>query len=317
MLKKLLLKLSRSIIKLLLPLLSVIFIKLKINRRVINYLNDKSLVSNIYYDFSNLIKKNLNNEKIIALDIGAQGGFNSDNFFPLKYNQFFEPVLVEPIKEEANKLMVNNKYVINKGIWSTKIKKKINILGNRMGSSSMYEPDSSLFDIHQIKKKDYKNYDVTKIVEIDCDTLSASLSNLKIDKLDYLKIDTQGAELEILKGIGSYKPLFLKIEAHIHSMYRKVPAWNELIDYLYKLNYIIIDWKGIGSHATRVPAEIDMIFIPNFNSTVGSDLIRANENKFMSLLLIFGQINLLKIISEKFNFKSSSEINTYEDRFFN
>ena len=44
MLKKTLFKLSRSIIKLLLPCLSVIFIKLKINRRIINYLNDKSFL---------------------------------------------------------------------------------------------------------------------------------------------------------------------------------------------------------------------------------------------------------------------------------
>ena len=317
MLKKKLLKLARSVIKLLLPVLSIIFIKLKVNRRVINYLNEKSFSSNNYYDFSDLIKKNLKNIKIVALDIGAQGGFNSDNFFHAKYNQFFEPVLVEPIKEEASKLMVNNKYVINKGIWSEKVKKKINILGGRMGSSSMYEPDSRLFDIHQIKKKDYKNYDVTDIAEIDCDTLSSSLLNLKIDKLDYLKIDTQGSELEILKGIGNYRPLLLKIEVHIHSMYKNVPSWNELVDRLYKLNYIIIDWKGIGSHATRTPAETETIFIPNFNNAEGEDLIRTNENKFMSLLLIFGQLNLLKIVSNKFNFISSSEINTYEDLFFN
>jgi len=295
----------------------VFLIKLKINRRIINYLSDKGFIANNYYNFSNIINKNLKNEKIIALDIGAQGGFNSDNFFPEKYNKFFEPVLVEPIKEEAKKLMAGNKYVIDKGIWSEKTKKKMHILGNRLGSSSMYEPDSNLFDIHQIKKKDYKNYNVTKNIEIECDSLSASLSNLKIDKLDYLKIDTQGAELEISKGIGDYKPLLIKIETHIYSMYKGVPSWNELLDYLYKLNYIVIDWKDIGSHATRTPAEIDMIFIPNLNNTKGRNLITANENKFVSLMLIFGQISLLKIISEKYNFKSSNEINAFEDRFFN
>jgi FkbM family methyltransferase len=316
MLKEKFLKFSRSVIKLLLPLLFKIFIKIKINKRVINFLSDKSFNANNYYDFSNLIKSNLYNEKIIALDVGAQGGFNSDNFFHKRYNHFFEPILVEPIKEEADKLIVNNKYVIDKGLWSEKTKKKINLLGNRLGSSSMYQPDTDLFNLHQIKQKDYKSFDITKIVEIDCDTLSASLSNLKIDKLDYLKIDTQGSELEILKGIGNFRPLLLKIEGHIHSMYKNVPSWNELIDHLYKLNYIIIDWKGIGSHATRTPAELDMIFIPNFNNFEGSNLIKDNESKFVSLLLIFGQINLLKIISDKLNFKSLKEIKAYEDRFF-
>ena len=74
-------------------------------------------------------------------------------------------------------------------------------------------------------------------------------------------------------------------------MYKNVPSWNELLDLLYKLNYLIIDWKGIDSHATRVPAEIDLIFIPNFNNESGKKLLKLNEAKFISLMLIFGQIN--------------------------
>ena len=146
--------------------------------------------------------------------------------------------------------------------------------------------------------------------------MNDSLSKLKIDKLDYLKIDTQGAELEILKGISDYRPLLIKIESHVHSMYKNVPNWNELLDYLYKLNYLVIDWKGIGSHATRVPAEMDMIFIPNFNNKNGKKLILENENKFVSLMLVFGQISLLKIISSKNNFQSAYKIDNLEDLFF-
>ena len=52
-------------------------------------------------------------------------------------------------------------------------------------------------------------------------------------------------------------------------MYKDVPSWNELLNYLYKMNYVLIDWKGIGSHNTRIPAEMDMIFIPNFTNDEG------------------------------------------------
>ena len=317
MLKKILFKLSRSFAKLLLPCFSLLFIKLKVNKRIANYLNDKSFKANNYYDFSNTIKKKLNNVKIVALDVGAQGGFNSDNFFPKKYNIFFEPILVEPIKSEAKKLKVNNKYVIDQGIWSKQTKKKIYILSNRLGSSSMYQPEPSYFNVHGIKKKDYKNYEITETVEIECNSLDASLKNLKIEQLDYLKIDTQGAELEILSGIGAYRPLLIKVEAHIFSMYKEVPCWSELLNYLHKLNYIVIDWKGIGSHTTRIPAEMDMIFIPNFKNKEGRNLIAANEKKFVSLMLIFGQLDLLKIISDTCELSSLNEINSFEDRFFN
>ena len=87
-------KFFRSLIKIILPLLFKILIKLKLNRRVINFLSEKSYNSNNQYNFEKIIEKLLNKEKILALDVGAQGGFNSDNFFPSRYNIFFEEILI-------------------------------------------------------------------------------------------------------------------------------------------------------------------------------------------------------------------------------
>ena len=100
MIKNKFFKFSRSIIKIILPVFFKLILFLKANRRVINFLNDKGFRSNDKYNFTNIIN-NLLNKKLLAMDIGAQGGFNSDNFFPKKYNDFFEPVMIEPIKDEA------------------------------------------------------------------------------------------------------------------------------------------------------------------------------------------------------------------------
>jgi len=308
-------KISKSLIKLILPLVHKILIKFKLNRRVINFLSDESYKSNNKYNFSNLISGLLKGEKIISLDVGAQGGFNSDEFFPSKYNCFFKDILIEPINLEAEKLK-NNKFVINKGLWSKKEKKKLNILDNRLGSSSMYEPDEEFFDLHNLKKKDYDNYKVTRSIEIECDTLTNQLKELEINKLDYLKIDTQGAELEILKGIGEYRPLLIKIEAHFFSMYKNVPSWNKLVSFLYDFNYALIDLKGIGNHSTRIPAEADMIFIPNFNDKIGKKLILDNKDKFISLMLIFGQLKILQVILKRFKIELN-ELEKLEDNYFN
>ena len=308
-------KISKSLIKLILPLIYKILIKFKLNRRVINFLSDKSYRSNEKHNFSSLISHLLKNEKIVSLDVGAQGGFNSDKFFPSKYNCFFKDILIEPINSEAEKLK-HNKFIINKGLWSKKEKKKLNILENRIGSSSMYEPDEELFDLHDLKKKDYENYKVTSSVEIECDTLTNQLKELEINKLDYLKIDTQGAELEILKGIGEYRPLLIKVEAHFFSMYKNVPSWNKLVSFLYDLNYTLIDFKGIGNHSTRIPAEADMIFIPNFNNKIGKKLILDNKSKFISLMLIFGQLKILQVILKRFEIEFK-EIEKLEDNYFN
>ena len=305
----------RSLIKKILPSIFKLLIKFRSNRRVINFLNEKSYFSNEVYDFSSIVKGLIKNEKINSLDVGAQGGFNSDNFFPKKYNIFFEDILVEPLKSESNKLK-NKKYIINKGLWSKKEKRKFYLLGKRPGSSSMYKPDKEKFYLHNIKKKDYSDYDITREFEVECDTLSNLLEEIKIKKLDYLKIDTQGAELEILKGIGNFRPILIKIEAHIFSMYKDVPSWHQLLNYLYDMNYVLIDWKEIGSHNTRIAAEMDLIFIPNFNNDKGKELIMNSNSKFISLMLIFGQLNLLKNIMKKFSIKNQ-EIEKFEDLYFN
>ena len=308
-------KFSKSLVKILLPAVSKILIRLKLNRRVINFLHEKSYNGNFKYNFTSLLEKFLEKNKIVALDVGAQGGFNSDTFFPKKYDHFFDKILIEPIDSEAKKIK-NKNFVINKGLWSEKIKKKLYILDNRLGSSSMYEPNINNFDLHNIQEKKYDDYKVTRSIEIECDTLANQLTNLNINNLDYLKIDTQGAEFEILKGLGNFRPLLIKIEAHFFSMYKNVPSWHKLINLLYELNYVLIDWKDIGDHNTRIPAEADMIFIPNFNNEVGKELIKQNKNKFMSLMLIFGQLKLLQIIIKRFGIKSD-ELAKIEDEYFN
>ena len=152
---------------------------------------------------------------------------------------------------------------------------------------------------------------------VECDTLSASLKDLNIDTLDYLKIDTQGAEFEILKGLENYRPLMIKCEVQIFPMYKKEPSWTAVTDILYKLGYIIADWKEIGSHSTRTPVEMDMVFVPNFLIDFGKELILKKEKEFISLMLISGQIKLLKKVSKILNLGHSELYMNIEDKYFN
>ncbi len=314
MFKNRFLKIVRSLIKLILPYISKLLLVLRINRRTINYLSEKGYFSNNLQNFTKILDELLGANKIIALDIGAQGGFNSDNFFSKKYTKYFQDILFEPIETEAKKIS-NSKKVINKGLWSSKETKKLYVLENRLGSSSMYKPDMENFDLHNLRKDEYKNYEVTKILDVECDRLDNSLKEIDILNIDYLKIDTQGAEFEIIKGIGEYRPLLIKIELHIFSMYKNVPDWSKVLNLMSELNYVAIDWKGIGKHSSRIPAETEMIFLPNFKNQKGKELILKNREKFISLMLIFGQINILKVIMKKLKIENRA-IEDLEDFYF-
>ena len=224
--------------------------------------------------------------------------------------------MVEPLSNEAEKLSKKNYKVVTKGLWSTNCKKKLYVLGKRLGSSSMYKPSKDNYDLYNFKKKDFSLFDITNEMEVECTTADDSLNKLNIKHLDFLKIDTQGSELEILKGLGEYRPLMIKVEVQVVPMYEDVPSWSELVNYLYKINYMTCEWKEIGSHSTRSPAEMDMLFIPNYLDDIGKKLIISRENEFISLMLIFGQIKLLQNISLKLNFAANSEIQKLKDKFF-
>ena len=305
-----------KIIYLSIPFISRILLALKLHSRIINQLNKLRSESHKTQNHKNLVSKLLENKKLVALDIGAQGGFFNDSIFSKKYDVFFSPIAVEPISKEAKKLIDKNYQVIQKGLWSTNCKKKLYFLEKRSGSSSMYKPNKSVLDLFGFKKKDFSQFDITEEIEVDCTTIEESLQELNIKHLDFLKIDTQGAELEILKGLGDYFPLMMKIEAQVIPMYEKLPNWSELINHLYKLNYMTCEWIEIGSHSTRSPAEMDMIFIPNYSSEGGKKIILSREKEFISLMLIFGHIKFLQNISTKLNFSIDSDIQKLKDNFF-
>ena len=308
-------KIRTSITKLILPSLHLILKLLKANTRTVNFLNDKKTNANNSYNFQTNIEKLLKNRKLIGLDVGAQGGFNSDKFFPERYNKYFESILVDPLKNSLEGK--ESTHTINKGLWSSKGVRKLYILNKRPQSSSMYEPDKKSLSIYGFEEKDFHLFDVSKTETVECDTLSSSLKALNVNTLDYLKIDTQGAELEILKGLENYRPLLIKCEVQIFPMYKKEPSWTEVTDLLYKLGYIVSDWKKIGSHATRTPVEMDMIFIPNFLMDTGKKLILEKEKEFISLMLISGQIKLLKKISKILDLGHSESYMKTKDRYFN
>ena len=308
-------KIRTSIIKLLLPFFYRIIKLLKANTRTVNYFQDKKINANNSYNFQTSIEVLLKGKKIVGLDVGAQGGFNSDEFFPKKYNKFFETILVDPFKNILKD--DQTKYILNKALWGSKCERKFYILNKRPESSSMYEPDKKSFKMYGFKEKDFHLFDVSKTEKIQCDTLSSSLKELDIKSFDYLKIDTQGSEFEVLKGLENYRPLMIKCEVQIFPMYKNQPSWIEVINLLNNLDYMITDWKKIGPHKTRSPVEMDMVFIPNFLKNSGKKLIIEKVEKFISLMLMSGQINLLKETSQILDLGYSEHYINTEDKYFN
>ena len=125
---------------------------------------------------------------------------------------------------------------------------------------------------------------------------------MNIDHVDFIKIDTQGAELEIIKGLGDYRPLLLWIEVQFVSMYKDMPCFTELYSKLYELGYMICDQNEFSARQIKTPVEADVLFIPNILTKKGQAIIANKEREFAALMIMFGQDRALKLISNKLEF---------------
>lgn len=51
-------------------------------------------------------------------------------------------------------------------------------------------------------------------------TVEALAKKYSINEIDFIKVDTEGYEREVLKGLGAHRPKFIQFEFNIHHLYR-------------------------------------------------------------------------------------------------
>ena len=169
--------------------------------KLILFLDNKSQNKNL--DF--IIK--INGKKLpIIFDIGCHKGETLDL---IKKKFFFRKIYAfEPNKELVGTLKVKHKdvYFIDKAVGEKNCKKiyykskfsPINTL-NKKNNFSNY-----LNFKKKIISKIYFNNNLDVEEEVDVISLKTFIKNLKIQSVDLIKIDTEGYEFYVIKGLGNY-----------------------------------------------------------------------------------------------------------------
>lgn len=110
--------------------------------------------------------------------------------------------------------------------------------------SSLLEPNPT--DIHVVNRPDLLAFEK---VEVVCSTLEKELGHL--NQIDYLKIDTQGSEYEILVGAGDllHKVVEIQCEVEQTEMYKTQKLDKDIKELLTSKGFNLTRTKKSANHA--------------------------------------------------------------------
>ncbi len=183
------------------------------------------------HDYSILLQRRYSGSRVIV-DIGANVGIFSIYMkmnYPDSRIYCFEPVPSTFDLLQKNLESISNTLIFPFGLFNDNRPERIQLHSTNTGASTIKVQDK------------YKN-NFTNSVEIELKKASAIFDELNIEKIDILKIDTEGCEVEILDSISSRLPNidYALLEYHSEADRRKI---DQLLSdfYLYSSKALMMD----------------------------------------------------------------------------
>ena len=182
----------------------------------------------------------LANNPLWVVDVGASGGIDPKW---AKFTSAYRGILFEPdpreyeiLKSRAGKNLI----VLNSALSDSVNAVDFNLC-RAQKVSSVYLPNHAFLS----KFPDPEDYQVTKTIRIKTDTLDNQLKANGIAEIDFMKIDTQGTELPILKGSVDYlyNAIGLEIEVEFAQQYKNQPLFNEVDTFVRENDFELFDIK--------------------------------------------------------------------------
>jgi FkbM family methyltransferase len=245
------------------------------------------------------VRSLLDGQPLVALDVGARGGPDSD--FAVD-DGIFRWFLVEGEPEEAAKLRAAGHVVVDRLLHDAVGRSSFNI--TRVPSkSSILEPTGPVLPYFGADR--LEQFDVVQRLELDTVDI-ATLATEHDVTFDLVKLDTQGTELSILRGLGDQRPLVIKCEISLAEVYAGQDLFYELGRHLHDLGYLPyrVDLSPVrtptppsGIDGVRpsigFPLHGDAFFTLDWTRPTGRDLIVDRDLRWAAMLLLVGQEQLL------------------------
>jgi FkbM family methyltransferase len=224
-------------------------------------LSKNSIAGDMALCLKGLKSRGLNPTNI--LDVGAHRGEwsrDTSKIFPEATYFLIEPQI--ELQKDINDFLKTQKgkYILG-GAGAEKGELLLTIWDDFAGSSFLL-PDNEVSNTGKPQRK-------VPIYQID-----NLISENEIPVPDICKLDVQGFELEVLKGATSLfgKTEVFILEASLFEFMPNQPILNEIIDFMYKRNYLIYDFPGFSNRPfDKALGQIDVCFVKK------DSFLRANK----------------------------------------
>ena len=199
------------------------------------------------------IDQNKSNLKFTLLEIGAAiVGDNKEPFYKLlEYFPSSKIIGFEIEKDVCEKMNANAEKGVKYypyALGKTNEKRNLYITQHPM-CSSLYKPNESLISL-------YNNFEAAYLknqTEVETISLDYFVDQNKIDAIDFIKIDVQGAELDIIKGGKKSLENVLQIVCEVEFIphYENQPLFGDVCNYLEKYDLMFNKFLGLSGRALK------------------------------------------------------------------
>ena len=263
------------------------------------------------------IRNFLGEHKIGLVDIGASGGLEPRW---LTLGQNIKAFLFEPDKRSFENLAKHDyvEKIFNIGLGASESKETI-YLCKKPQVSSLLKPRHNFLSHFQNSER----FNVISEESIDLSTLDICLGDIA-DDCDFVKIDTQGTELDILKGgdtLLNSQIIGLELEIEFVRMYEEQPLFGDVCAYLDDKGYEFFDfvnlcrWErdkytlyGQAVFGDALFLRSPEVFAELLRQT-SSNLAHSKAKKYIAIAALYNHIDLLPVCVEHFSsFLSTIEI---------
>ena len=262
----------------------------------------------------NLVKKILGDKKIRLLDVGAAGGIEEfqDSWKP--YIEKVDFILCEPHKESYTKIKSSENRIINKVLSNEKKLNNIFYETQKPECSSTKE-----FNLDYLKKfPKVERFEVVKKSNIESTTIDHEFNHANFPH--FIKIDTEGSELDILKGGEKTleSTLGLVVETYFSEFHKNQVKFGEIKNFLKSKNFEFIDFIRLVKwerHNHRHHGQVqvaDVLFLispEEILSKYKAKKIDINILKiYTSILVIYNRSDYLFVILNNLEEKIQREL---------